>query len=82
MTGNIGEEQAANAAGGASGNIVDVAAELRLAERFAIDPNIEAGQFYSTGGDLATSPDLHALHMLCGGSRHLWLSLSSLHCEL
>jgi hypothetical protein len=28
------------------------------------------GQFDSTGRELATSPDLHALHILCGGIRH------------
>jgi hypothetical protein len=42
-----------------------------LAEWFAIDPDIETGQFDSAGRDLAASPDLHALHMLCGGCRHV-----------
>jgi hypothetical protein len=71
VTGNIGEEQAADTTGGATRDLVDISATLSLAEWFAVDPDIETGQFDSTGGDLAASPDLHALHMLCGGSRHV-----------
>ena len=70
MAGNIGEEQAADAAGSATGNVVDIAAALSLAERLAIDPDIETSQFDSTGSELAASPDLHALHALCRGIRH------------
>ena len=71
VAGNIGEEQAANAAGGATRDVVDVTATLSLAEWLAIDPDIETGQFDSTGRDLTASPDLHALHVLCGRSRHV-----------
>src|SRR5579862_6799939 len=71
MTRNIGQKQTADPPGGATGNVVDVAASLSLAEWFAVDPGIEPGQFYSTGRNLAPSPNLHALHMLCLGSRHL-----------
>src|SRR5580704_1756393 len=71
VAGNIGEEQAANATGGATRNVVDVATTLGFAEWFAIDPNIETGEFDATRCDLAASPDLHALHVLSGGSRHI-----------
>ena len=70
MAGNICEEQATDATGSATGDVVDIAAALSLAERFAIDPDIETSQFDSTGSDLAASPDLHALHVLCRGIRH------------
>jgi hypothetical protein len=62
---NIGEEQAADAAGSATRDVVDIAAMLRLAVRLAVDPDIETRQFDSTGCQLAASPDLHALHVLC-----------------
>ena len=71
MAGNIGEEQAANAAGSATGDVVHIAAVLSLPERLAIDPHIETSQFDSTARELAASPDLHALHVLCGGIRHV-----------
>src|SRR5580704_4294663 len=71
VAGNIGEEQAANATGGATRDVIDVAATLGLAEWLAIDPNIETGQFDSTGRDLTAAPDFHALHVLDGGSGHV-----------
>ena len=71
VAGNIGEEQTANAARGATRDVVDVAATLSLTEWFAIDPDIQTRQFDSTGRDLTASPNLHALHVLCGGSRHV-----------
>ena len=70
MARNIGEEQAADATGSTTRDVVDIAATLSLAERLAIDPDIKTGQFDSTGSELAASPDLHALHVLCGGIRH------------
>lgn len=70
MARNIGEEQAADATGRAARDIVDIAAMLSLAKWLTIDPDIETGQFDSTGRELTTSPDLHALHVLCGGIRH------------
>ena len=71
VTGNIGEEQPADAAGRATGNVVDVAATLGLAERLAVNPDVEAGEFDSAGGDLAAAPDFHALHVLYRRSAHL-----------
>jgi len=70
VAGNICEEQAADATGSAARNVVDIAATLSLAEGLAIDPDIETAQFDSTGRELAASPDLHALHVLCGGIGH------------
>ena len=70
MAGNIGEQQAADAAGSATGNVVDVATALSMFEGLAVDPHIETGQLDSTGRQLAASPDLHALHVLRGGIRH------------
>lgn len=70
MAGNICEEQAADATGSAARNVVDIAATLSLAEGLAIDPDIETAEFDSTGRELAASPDLHALHVLCGGIGH------------
>ena len=66
MAGNIGEEQAADAPGSAARDVVDIAAARGLPERLAIDPDIETGQFDSTRCNLATSPHLHALHVLGG----------------
>jgi len=68
---NIGEEQAADAAGSATGNVVDIAATLGLAERLAVDPDIETTQFDATGGKLAAAPDLHALHVLRRRLHHI-----------
>jgi hypothetical protein len=70
VAGNICEEQATDATRSAARDVVDIAAMLSLAKRLAIDPDIETGQFDSTGRELATSPDLHTLHVLCGGIRH------------
>jgi hypothetical protein len=70
MPGNIGEQQPADASGSATGNVVDIATALGMFEGLAVDPHIEAGQFDSTGRQLAASPDLHALHVLRGGIRH------------
>jgi hypothetical protein len=67
---NIGEKQPADAPRSATGDVVDVTAALGLAKRLAIDPDIETGQFDSTRCELATSPDLHALHVLRRGIRH------------
>jgi len=64
---NIGEEQAANATGGTTRDVVDIAAALGLAKWLAIDPDIETGQFDPTGRKLAASPDLHTLHVLLRG---------------
>jgi hypothetical protein len=41
-----------------------------MAERLAVDPNIETAQFDTAGGKLTAAPDLHALHVLRGGTRH------------
>ena len=68
---NIGEEQAADAAGSATGNVVDIAATLGLAERLAVDPDIETTQFDTAGGKLAAAPDLHALHVLRRRIHHI-----------
>jgi len=38
---NIGEEQAADAAGSATRDVVDIAATLSLAVRLAVDPDIK-----------------------------------------
>jgi hypothetical protein len=70
VTRNIREEQPADATGRATRDVVDVAAVLGLAEGFAINPNIETSQFNATGEDLASTPNLHALHMLCGRIGH------------
>src|SRR5450755_2531631 len=70
MAGNIGEQQATDATGSATGNVVDVATTLGMFEWLAVDPHIETGQLDSAGRQLAASPDLHALHVLRGGIRH------------
>jgi hypothetical protein len=43
VAGNICEEQAADAAGSATGDILDIAATLSVAIRLAVDPDIETG---------------------------------------
>jgi hypothetical protein len=48
VAGNVGKEQAADATGSATRDIVDIAATLSLAEGLAIDPYIKTGQFDST----------------------------------
>jgi len=70
VAGYVGEKQTADAARGATGNVVDIAATLGLAERLAVDPDIETTQFDAAGGKLAAAPDLHALHVLRGRIRH------------
>ena len=70
VAGYVGEKQPADAARGATGNVVDIAAALGLAERLAVDPDIETTQFDAAGGKLAAAPDLHALHVLRGRIRH------------
>src|ERR1700674_1648861 len=50
--------------------VVDISPALRLAERLAVHPHVESRQFDTAGGELAASPDLHALHLLLGRIRH------------
>jgi hypothetical protein len=70
VAGNICEDQAADATGSATRNVLDIAATLSLAEGLAIHPDIETGQFDSAERELPASPDLHALHVLCEGIGH------------
>ena len=70
VTGYVGEKQTADAARGATGNVIDISAALGLPERLAVDPDIETTQFDAAGGKLAAAPDLHALHVPRGRLRH------------
>jgi hypothetical protein len=49
MSGNIGEEQATDAAGSATRDVVNIATTLSLFERLAVEPDIETRQFDSAG---------------------------------
>jgi len=64
VAGNVSEKQTADSARGATGNVVNVAATLGLAERFAVNPHVQPTQFDTAGSKLAAAPDLHALHVL------------------
>src|SRR6267143_3594673 len=70
MAGNVGEQQAADTPGSATREVIDISAARGLAEWFAVDPHVESRKFDTPGGELATSPDLHAPHLLRGGIRH------------
>src|ERR1700677_1817377 len=61
---NVGKQQAADAAGGATGRIVNVAARMGLAERLAINPGVQAAEFHAARRELAAAPHFHALHVL------------------
>jgi D-arabinose 1-dehydrogenase-like Zn-dependent alcohol dehydrogenase len=52
VTRDIDEEQAADATGSATGEVVDIAAALGLAERLALNPDIETARFDSIRRDL------------------------------
>src|SRR5271170_456625 len=42
---NVGKQQAADTAGSATGCVVHVAARVRLAVRFAVDPSVQSAKF-------------------------------------
>ncbi len=64
VAGNVGEQEARDAAGGATRGVVDVAAALRLLVRLAVDPGVEAAKLDGARGELAAAPHFHALHVL------------------
>ena len=70
VAGNVGEQQTADAARGATGNVINVAATLGLAERLAVNPHVQPTEFDAAGSKLAAAPDLHALHVLRGRIGH------------
>ena len=71
VAGNVGEQDAADAAGGAARNVVDVAAALRFAIGLAVNPHVEAAQFDAVRGELAAAPNFHAGHVLRGRIGHM-----------
>src|SRR5689334_22668666 len=73
MTRHVRQQQAADTTCGATGSIINVAARMGLAVRLAVDPGVQSSEFDAARGELATAPDLHALHVL----RRLWV-----HCWL
>jgi hypothetical protein len=64
VAGNVSQQQTGDAAGAATGGIVNVATALSLTVWFAVDPRVEAAEFNATRGELAASPHFHALHLL------------------
>jgi hypothetical protein len=61
---HVGQQQAADAARGAAGRIVNVAARVCLAERLAINPSVQPAEFDALRSELAAAPYFHALHLL------------------
>jgi membrane protein DedA with SNARE-associated domain len=61
---DIGKQQSANASGGATGSIVNIASRVRPAEGLAVDPSVQAAEFDGARSELAAAPDFHALHVL------------------
>src|ERR1700735_2237173 len=49
VAGNVGEQQTADASGGATGNVINIAAALRFAEWLAVNPDVEAAQLDAAG---------------------------------
>src|SRR5450432_923175 len=70
MAGNVREKQASDASGGATGCVVNVSTALGFAVRLAKDPGFQAAKLHAARGELAASPDLHALHVFCGRVTH------------
>ena len=64
MSRHIREQQAADSPCGAARSIINVSAVFRLSERFAVYPRIQAAKRNRARGELAPTPDFHALHML------------------
>ena len=64
VPGNVCQQQTRDAARGATGSVINIAALLRASIRFAVHPRIQAPERYSQGGELAAAPDFHALHLL------------------
>ena len=64
VSGHIGQEQTADTAGGATGSVVNIAAVAGIAVGLAIDPGIQSPKLHAARGQLATTPNFHALHLL------------------
>jgi hypothetical protein len=62
VAGDVGEEEAGDAAGGAGGEEVDVAAGGGVGVGGGVDPDVEAGDGDGGGGEGVSAPDLHAGH--------------------
>ena len=70
VAGNVGEKDAADAAGGATRHVINVAATLSFTKGLAVNPHVETAQFDAARGKLAAAPDFHALHVRRGGFGH------------
>ncbi len=75
---NVGQQQTADAAGGAAGGIVNIAAGMCLAVWLAINPSVEAAEFHAARRELASTPDFHALHVLRRLVGHRFHSMRSM----
>src|SRR5438445_6472404 len=65
MSGDVRQQETADSAGGAAGRVVNIAARLRLPIGLARNPHLEPSECNAAGGHLASTPDFHALHLLC-----------------
>ncbi len=70
VPGNVGQQQAGDASGSATRGVVNVSAALRFAKGLAVHPNAQPAHFNVARGQLASTPDFHALHVLCGRLGH------------
>ena len=61
---DVGQQQAGDASGGATGSVVNVAAALRFSVRLAENRGIESTERHAARSELAATPDFHALHVL------------------
>ena len=60
---DVGQEDAADAAGGAAGHVVDVAACMGFPIGAAVNPGIETTQFHAFFGKVTAAPNLHTCHL-------------------
>ena len=68
VAGDVGHDEAGDAAGAAGRDVVDVTAELGAFVGLAEDPGVEAGDFEDGGDGGVAAPDFHALDALGVGA--------------
>jgi hypothetical protein len=64
VAGDVGDEEAGDASGGAGGEVVDVAAGFCGGEGLGVDLCVESGEGDVVGGGCLSTPDFHAGHEL------------------
>jgi hypothetical protein len=78
MSRHVGDQETADASGGAAGGVINIAAAVGFAVGFAVDPGIQPAEFHALRGELVSAPDFHARHVLLRCGPHAGIIISGM----